>query len=62
MAIELFNGPMMHDKLRDANNRFRVSLAAGKSVVEVIQELYLAGLCRLPSDIEIETATRILPR
>ncbi|MCC7333786.1 MAG: DUF1549 domain-containing protein [Pirellulaceae bacterium] len=57
MAIELFNGPMMHDKLRDANNRFRVSLAAGKSVVEVIQELYLAGLCRLPSDIEIETAS-----
>ncbi len=57
MAIELFNGPMMHGKLRDANNRFRTSLANGKSLVEIIQELYMAGLCRPPSAIEIQTAS-----
>jgi hypothetical protein len=56
MAIELFNGPMIHDKLRDASNRFRLSLAAGKSVEEVVRELYLAALCRPPADIELQTA------
>lgn len=56
MAIELFNGPMIHEKLRDANNRFRKLLAAGKSVEEVVRELYLAGVCRAPSEIELKAA------
>jgi hypothetical protein len=56
MAIELFNGPMIHEKLRDANNRFRKSLAAGKTVEEVVREIYLAAVCRPPSDIEWKAA------
>lgn len=56
MAIELFNGPMIHQKLRDANNRFRQSLAAGKPVEDVIEELYLAAFCRPPSEVEITAA------
>ncbi len=56
MAIELFNGPMIHEKLRSDTNRFRKSLAAGKSVTEVVQELYLAAVCRMPSDIELKAA------
>ncbi len=56
MAIELFNGPTIHEKLRDTNNRFHKSLAAGKAVDEVVRELYLAAVCRPPSDIELKTA------
>ena len=56
MAIELFNGPVIHEKLRDANNRFRKSLAAGKTVDEVIREVYLAAVCRQPSEIEWNAA------
>ena len=56
MAIELFNGPMIHEKLRDANNRFRKSLAAGRAVEEVVREIYLAAVCRPPSDIELKAA------
>ncbi|MGV3484576.1 MAG: DUF1549 domain-containing protein [Planctomycetaceae bacterium] len=56
MAIELFNGPMIHDKLHDTNNRFRKALAAGKPVDEVIKEIYLAAVCRQPSDIELKTS------
>ncbi len=56
MAIELFNGPLIHEKLRDANNRFRKSLAAGRAVEEVVKELYLAAVCRPPSDIELKAA------
>lgn len=56
MAIELFNGPMIHEKLRDADNRFRKSLANGKPVEEIVREIYLAAVCRPPSDIEIKAA------
>ncbi len=56
MAIELFNGPMIHEKLRDASNRFRKSLAVGKTVEEVVNEIYLAAVCRPPSEIEMTTA------
>lgn len=56
MAIELFNGPLIHEKLRDANNRFRKSLAAGKAVDEVVTEIYLAAVCRQPSHIELNAA------
>ena len=56
MAIELFNGPLIHERLRDANNRFRKSLTAGLSPDAVLDELYLAGLCRLPNEHERSAA------
>jgi Protein of unknown function (DUF1553)/Protein of unknown function (DUF1549)/Bacterial Ig-like domain (group 2) len=56
MAIELFNGPLVYEKLRDANNRFRKSYNAGRTPPEVIRELYLAALCRQPSDTELEAS------
>ena len=56
LAIELFNGPMIHGKLRDANNRFRKSLAAGSTVEEVVRDIYLAAVCRPPTDIELKAA------
>lgn len=56
MAIELFNGPMLHEKLRDTNNRFRKALSAGKSVEDTIREVYLAALCRRPTDVELKVA------
>ncbi len=56
MAIELFNGPMIYDRLRDANNRFRKSLNAGVSLEDTVRELYLAALCRQPSEAELTTA------
>jgi len=56
MAIELFNGPLVYEKLRDANNRFRKSHVAGRTAQEVIQELYLAALCRPPTETELEAS------
>ncbi len=57
MAIAMFNGETMHAKLADESNRFRRGLAEGKSVVELIDELYLAALCRLPDETERHAAT-----
>jgi hypothetical protein len=56
MAIELFNGNTIHQKLRDPNNRFRKALADGQPIDKVIGELYLAALCRPPSEAELATA------
>ncbi len=56
MAIELFNGAEIHNKLRDPGNRFRVSLAAGNSPEQTIRELYIAALCRQPSAAELDAA------
>ena len=56
MAIELFNGPMIHEKLRDGNNRFRKLLAAGVKVEDVVREIYMAAVCRPPSEIELKAA------
>jgi hypothetical protein len=56
MAIELFNGSAIHAKLRDANNRFRRAIAAGRSVEDAVRELYLAALCRPPAEPEISAA------
>lgn len=52
MAIELFNGPMIHERLRDPQNRFRIALAAGTPLEEVLKQLYFAAVCRLPSEVE----------
>lgn len=56
MAIELFNGPLVHERLRDPNNRFRKALASGANSDTVLDELYLAALCRLPNEIERSAA------
>lgn len=56
MAIELFNGSLIHEKLTSPNNRFRQSLAAGKTVQDVTKELYLIALCRPPTPEELSAA------
>lgn len=56
MAIELLNGELVHRLLRDPQNRFRRSLAAGEDLADVIDQVYLAALARLPSDDERRTA------
>jgi hypothetical protein len=56
MAIQFFNGPLIYGKLRDANNRFRKLLTAGKSHEAIIRELYLAAVCREPTTKELETS------
>lgn len=57
MAIELFNGATIHRKLQDPQARFRADLAAGKPLEQVIEELYLAMLCRPPSEQELAAAS-----
>jgi hypothetical protein len=62
MAIELFNGPIIYDRLKDPENRFRKLLAAGASHEEVLNDLYLAALARHPNDQEKASALDYLAK
>lgn len=58
MAIQFFNGPLVYNKLRDGNNRFRRLVNEKKSDEEIITELYLAGVSRKPTAKELEVSLK----
>jgi len=55
-ALQLYNGPLVHEKLRHAENRFRQLIKAEKTDDEIIDQLYLAALCRTPGEAERNAA------
>ena len=57
-VLNLVNGPVVDDAIRDPNNRIAKILAAEKDDARVVEELYLAILCRLPTRHEIEAALK----
>lgn len=57
-ALQMINGPLVHGKLRDANNRFRKLVAAGKTDEEIVRQLYMAALCRQPETAEAQAALK----
>lgn len=59
-ALQMINGPVVHNKLRDANGRIAKLVAANKPDEEIINELYLAALCRRPVAAEIDAAKKHL--
>jgi len=56
-ALQMINGPLVQSKVGDPKNRVRQAAAAGKTNEEIIRELYLAALCRPPSELEMAAAT-----
>jgi hypothetical protein len=56
-ALQMINGPLVHGKVRDEHNRLRSEVAAEKTNDQIVDELYLAALCRHASDAEMATAT-----
>ena len=60
MAIQFFNGPLIYEKLRNENNRFRKMLKANKSDLEILNELYMAAVCRTPTPMEVDASMKHL--
>ena len=56
MALQFFNGPLIHNKLRDENNRFQQLIAAEADDEQIIAELHLAALSRPPTDNELQSS------
>lgn len=59
-AFQLLTGEMLHDLLAARDNRLGRLLDAKKSDREIIEELYLIGLCRRPSARELEATTALV--
>jgi hypothetical protein len=59
-VLHLYNGETLNKKLQSPDSRVTKSLAAGKTNEAVIEELYLAALCRLPSEAERSKTLAIL--
>lgn len=56
-ALQMINGPVVHNKLRDGNSRVAQMLAQNKTDPEIIETLYLAAVARKPNSEELAAAT-----
>jgi hypothetical protein len=61
-AFQLITGPMLNRMLSDPNNRIGKALAKNLPVEDIIDELYLATLCRPPSAQERTKTTALVSR
>ncbi len=59
-ALQLINGPTLHEKLRRPDNRLGKLLASQRPDEEVLEEVYLAALGRPPLPSEAEAARAYL--
>jgi hypothetical protein len=55
-ALQLINGPTINEKNRNPNNRLGKLLAKKMSDKEILNDLYLAALSRLPADEEVKVS------
>ena len=60
LVLNLVTGPVVGEAVRDPSNRIGKILLAEKDNKRVIEELYLAILCRLPTPKEIESGVKAL--
>lgn len=59
-VLHISNGESLNNKLQAAGNRIEQQLAAGASDEQILDELYLSALARLPTDSErAELATQL---
>jgi hypothetical protein len=61
-ALQMFNGSLIHGKLRDGNNRIRRAIREKKTDDDIVTELYLAAFCRQPRAEELDAAKRYLEK
>jgi hypothetical protein len=52
-VLNLINGPVLADAIKDPENRIAKLVAAEKDDRKVIEELFMAALCRLPTQEEL---------
>jgi len=59
-ALQMINGPVVHNKLRSAKSRIARMIKSKRSDVEIISALYLSALCRRPAAPELAASTKYL--
>jgi hypothetical protein len=59
-VLNMVNGPVVADAIKDPNNRIATLLRKEKDSAKVVEELYLALLCRPPTKKEMEAGLKAL--
>jgi hypothetical protein len=59
-AFQLITGDLLNQRLSEPDNRLGRLLAQGNADAAILDELYLASLCRPPSDRERQGALAIV--
>jgi Protein of unknown function (DUF1549)/Protein of unknown function (DUF1553) len=59
-AFQLITGDLMNAMIRDPDNRVGKMLSAGKTDTEMLEEIYLAALCRKPTEVEAKKLLALL--
>jgi hypothetical protein len=59
-ALNLVNGKTISDAVADTNGRVAKAVVAGKPDADLVEELYLAALSRMPTAPERDTALKYL--
>jgi hypothetical protein len=57
-ALQMINGPVVHNKLRDDNGRIAAMIRENKSDDEIISTLYLTALARVPTADEMNASKK----
>ena len=57
-ALQLINGPVVHNKIRSEKGHLHQWIKVGKSDREIISLLYLTALSREPIEAEVQTSLR----
>jgi hypothetical protein len=61
-AFQLLTGGLLHQMLTRDDNRIGRLMAAGKDDAAIVEDLYLAALCRPPTDRELAAAVTLVGR
>jgi hypothetical protein len=61
-ALQLINGPTVNEKLRNSNNRIGRLLAKKTSDLEILNDLYLSTLSRLPTENDVKVSMEHIAR
>jgi hypothetical protein len=59
-VLNMVNGPVVGDAVRDPSNRIARLLAVEKNDAKVLEELYLSTLCRFPTPAELAAGLKAL--
>ena len=57
-ALQLINGPVVHNKIRDKKGNLHQWIEGGKNDQEIVSLLYLTALSREPIEAEVQTSLR----
>jgi hypothetical protein len=55
-ALELLNGGFLHRKLENTSNRFHTALKEGTLPEQIVTDLYLRALSRMPAESELQAS------